>query len=246
MAVTTLGAFPGANNKDVSARIPAAISALNKALAGDMQALAYMRGQAQNSATVVGKDAFNRALAIYDAQKPAAAPSSTDTTLPHLVQMPRPEPIIVPRWPLSPPDRRVGWRLDPDNGWVFFDPSTVSVLPGITLPIGQPKPVGFQPAPHPVFVPGGVTVTGSKPGQVPSVNVGSPDGGVITGSPAPEFSGPASAPLAPANFGYVAPTAGTPEAQAPEPGAPAPSNNKILLVLAAGVVLWMLVEGKRK
>lgn len=236
MAVTTLGAFPGANSTDKSKRIPAAISALNKALAGDAQSLTYMRQQAQSSATAVGKDAFRRALAIYDAQKPAAAPPSTATPRPGLVPIPKPpiliEPLrinpIIPVPPVAP---------TPDQG-------------GMVVPVSQPKPIGFDTthpplthAPQPT-----VRVSGMRPGQVRPVTIGSSDGGVITSPPTsePVFSGPTPAPLAPADFGYVAPTPAATVASDATPPTASSDNNKILLVLAAGVVLWLLVEGKRK
>lgn len=265
MAITTLGAFPGANDKDKSARIPAAISALNKALAGDQQALTYMRAQAVGSATAVGKDAFRRALAIYDQQKPAAAPSSSTTPLVGLIPIPKPAPLLPPidvspeHDPTGPPDRRFGWRWDVTQTgggqwrgtWVYSPPDyTPPDIGGMTVPVSQAKPIGFDTAHVPLtHAPGGsVTVTGMRPGLVKPVLIGSPDGGVITGTPAPEYSGPVSAALAPADFGYVAPSAspagGNTAVSTATP--PTVSDNKMLLVLAAGVVLWLLVEGKRK
>jgi len=272
MAITTLGAFPGANDKDKSARIPAAINSLNKALAGDVQALSYMRQQAVGSATAVGKDAFRRALAIYDQQKPAAAPSSSTTPPPALVPMPKPAPYVPPSQdtvippehnPAAPPSRMIGWRWDPtqtENGkwrgtWVF-DPQQVlppTDIGGMMLPLDQGKPVGFDTTHPPLtHVPPSIRVRGMKPGQVKPITIGSPDGGVITSPPAssaPEYSGPTPAPQAPADFGYVAPTAGgaagkTTVSDATPPKAP--SDKMVLLVLGAGVVLWLLVEGKRK
>lgn len=235
MAVTTLGAFPGANSKDKSARIPAAIAALNKALAGDQQALAYMRQQSQNSATAVGKDAFRRALAYYDSNKPAAAPKSTATPPPTIVPIPRPpvriDPLPVPT--VGPP---------PPIDYVSPPPD----LGGMTVPVNQPKPIGFDSAHPPLTHPPSIRVRALRPGQVKPVTVGSPvDGGVITSTPAPEYSGPVSAPQAPADFGYAAPTAAPTVDSAATPPT-APDNKKVLLVLAAGVVLWLLVEGKRK
>jgi hypothetical protein len=267
MAITTLGAFPGANDKDKSARIPAAISALNKALAGDQQALTYMRAQAVGSATAVGKDAFRRALAIYDQQKPAGAPSSSATPPVSLIPIPKPLPQLPPTLdvapehdPTGPPDRRFGWRWDSSltgggqwrGTWVYSMPDfTPPDIGGMTVPVSQAKPIGFDTAHTPLtFPPGGsVTVTGMRPGQVKPITVGSPDGGVITSTPAPDYSGPTPAALAPADFGYVPPSATPAGGKTVVSSATPPTagdNNKILLVLAAGVVLWLLVEGKRK
>lgn len=267
MAITTLGAFPGANDKDKSARIPAAISALNKAIAGDQQALAYMRQQAVGSATAVGKDAFRRALAIYDQQKPAAAPTSSATAPVSLIPIPRPIPLLPPTLdvapehnPTGPPDRRFGWRWDATltgggqwrGTWVYSMPDyTPPDIGGMTVPVNQAKPIGFDTVHVPLIHPpgGSVTVTGMKPGQVKPITIGSPDGGVIVSQPAPEYSGPMSAPLAPADFGYVAPSGAIPAATpsvSSAATAPTATDNKMLLVLAAGVVLWLLVEGRRK
>lgn len=68
--------FAGLSGTDAKdpARIAAAQSALDKALAGDVSQLLYMQQQAGQiagfgSATAVGKEAFRRALVAYDAAK---------------------------------------------------------------------------------------------------------------------------------------------------------------------------------
>jgi hypothetical protein len=239
VTVTTLGSFTGANSTDTSKRIPAAISALNKALAGDLASLDYMRAQSRGSATAVGKEAFTRALAIYDANKPTppAAPA------------PAPPPVAIAPPPVTihPP------ALLPSPPVVIVKPPPPST---VTADGPHGMPVGFDNGgvlvnPIPIHTPviPGVTLTGIRPGQVPVVNVGSGDGGVIAGPPAPEYSGPSSAPLAPASFGYTAPTADTKADGTPATAtatAPAPSNNKIILLLAVATLLYAWIEGRRK
>lgn len=257
ITITTLGAFPGANSKDKSARIPAAISALNKALAGDAQALVYMQQQAAGSATAVGKDAFNRALAIYDQNKPAAARASSDT--PPVGLQPIPRAIPDSQSPLAtippPPNRLPGWRWDPESWqWVFSPPINVDpVSTGISIPMSQPKPIGFDNSHPPVtFSPVRPTVTVDSLGNgIKPINIGV-DGGVITGPPAPELSGPTSGPPAPADYGYVPPTTitkadGTSSTlKSSTTSTDTNTSGKVMLLLAAGVVLWFMVEGKRK
>lgn len=69
-----------ANKKDPQ-RIQAAQDALQRALAGDASALAYMQSQAVGSATQVGKDAFKAALAAYAANRTSFTPPLTATPL---------------------------------------------------------------------------------------------------------------------------------------------------------------------
>jgi len=62
--VSGVAAPSGISDKD-KARVAAANSALQSALNGDASALQYMQGQANNSATQVGKNAFKQALQQY-------------------------------------------------------------------------------------------------------------------------------------------------------------------------------------
>jgi hypothetical protein len=234
MAVTTLGSFPGANDKDKSARIPAAIAALNKALAGDLASVTYMRGQAIGSATAVGKDAFRRALAIYDAQMAGFAPQAPLVN-PIPVAGYLPTPTFAPPAPLAPAAPMVPF-------------------PGITV-ISEPHPIGFDhshdPLIHPpVAVPGGITVSGISPGVSYPVNVGSSDGGAITGPPAPTATGPSGSAPAGADFGYTAPGS-APLAPATADlaggsGIPAGIDGKIVVLLLVGAALFFFVDAHRK
>lgn len=240
MAVTTLGSFPGANDKDKSSRIPLALSNLNKALLGDATALAYLRAQALGSATAVGKDAYRRALAIYDAQKttPAAPP-------------PPPLPAVISTPPVAAP---VPVMRQP----VILQAPKPAPTATVTVDGPGGQPVGFQPLIDPVLAnppffhphlpPSTVTLTSMKPNAVPQINVGaSVDGGVIQGPPAPEESGPSGTAPAPADFGYVAlsATPATTTAVATTTAA-APSNTKVLIFLALAAGLYFLVEHNKK
>lgn len=73
----------GLSSKD-QARVQAASNALTKALAGDQSQLAYMIQQSQNSATQVGKNAFQAALQKYYAAQAGAAATNgaASTTIP--------------------------------------------------------------------------------------------------------------------------------------------------------------------
>jgi hypothetical protein len=75
-ALITAGAGSGAGNlfaglsgnKKDAGRIAQAASSLQQALDGDATQLAFIVGQASNSATSVGKEAYRRALAEYNRQ----------------------------------------------------------------------------------------------------------------------------------------------------------------------------------
>jgi hypothetical protein len=227
VAVTTLGAFSGANSKDKSQRIPAALNALNKALAGDATQLVYMRAQAQGSATAVGKEAFARALAIYDQQKPAPAAPAPAPKMPVAVA---PAPVM-PHKPV----------LLPTPGTIVLNDGGGMDAP--VIPIGPP-PVDFT---HPPVIVPTVSVHSLKPGVIHTATIGSDDGGVIAGPPAPEYSGPQGATPAASTFGYTAPpsseSAADSTAAVTKPKPEEPGNGKILLILGIGVVLFFLVDG---
>jgi hypothetical protein len=246
MAVTTLGSFSGANDKDKSARIPAAIAALNKALAGDSASYTYMVGQSQGSATAVGKEAFRRALAIYAQTPPdrrlgwSIGPSGWTFTAPA---------PSAPAAPFNPP-LLVNPQIKPPI--LLAKPP---IVPTVDTHGAQGAPLGFDPhvtgdplMHSPVIVPS-VTVSGVAPGIITPVNIGATDGGVTTG-PSTEYGGASTPAAAPASFGYVAPAQAPIAAATATDGAPAtsqpPVDMKMVLILAAGVVLWLLVDGSRK
>lgn len=228
MTVTTLGAFPGANDKDKSQRIPAAIRALNAALAGDASQLAYMQAQSVGSATAVGKDAFRRALAIYATQKPT--PTATPVQAPTVVHLaPTTQPVIIqaPKPPIVPTVDTHGAQAMP----LGFDP-TFHTMPAL-------PPVAFHPS---------VTVSGVAPGIIQPVILGTQpvDGGVITGQPqATDYAAPQ-----PSTSSFVDDSTPAPAVKADGTPADVPASAKsggvgigAPLILGLGVLLWLLVDG---
>lgn len=237
MAITSLGSFSGANSTDRTKRIPAAIAALNRALAGDTAALLYMQQQAGlvsgfGSATAVGREAFRRALAIYARDNPVvSAPPVAG------------QPVLLPTPPVALPLPIDYVRPKPTPDWGS----------GVTSQSAEARPIGFNPT-APAMVPpsvaglGGVTVTGVAPRIITPVQVGS-DGGVITGPPAPEFS---FSPALPSTVGsdYAAPfdVPTAPKAVTPSVSlAPTTATDaKVILFLLAAAALFFFVDSKRK
>ncbi|HJQ27675.1 MAG TPA: hypothetical protein VKA60_27575 [Blastocatellia bacterium] len=244
MAVTAsvLGSLPGANSKDKSERIPAAVNALNRALAGDTSVLAYMVQQSQHSATAVGKTAFSRALDYYNAHKPAA-PTVTTAPTP---QAPRP-PVTPVQQPKPLP------------------------VPSVTAPGAQPAPIGFNPGEVLVdpavagglvkapFASPGIEIHGTAPGIITPVRIGRPvlthtkpfvapeTGSVVSGPPQDDSVSVSTnkTPAAP-DFGYVAPTPTPIAAPTAEPPATSGKGMLIAAVLVVGVLLFGFIDGNRK
>lgn len=91
LAPLTLGNVLSGNivkNKKDPERIKAAEDALNKALAGDQAAYEYMIGQSKNSATDVGKKAFQQALKLLQDNGGVGGGSRTQT--PQSISLPSP------------------------------------------------------------------------------------------------------------------------------------------------------------
>jgi hypothetical protein len=274
VTASTLGAFPGANDKDKKERIPAAVNALNRALAGDTSVLSYMTAQSQGSATAVGKEAFRRALAYYSANKPAA-PSVTAAPAPlaptpaapsGTTQGPKPTPIAgvsVPGAQSLP----IGFN----PGEVLIDPVVQNsggfgAAPFGWLP-GRPAPAGYHivaagtRSEHIEADRPGISIHGVTPGIITPVKIGRPRiphvkpapvevGGVMTGPPVDTLTADNKAPAS-ADFGYVAPSTSTAIAAAtdtttPPAGAPTSTTNAgLLLGVAAGILLLIVVtKGK--
>jgi len=238
-------------NKLDPTRIANAQSNLTKALAGDMAALAYMRSQVTGSATAVGRDAYRRAVATYDAQRSATPAPAAPPRLPVAIV---PPPVVY-----TPPFLLPSPKFKPQEPLIYLTPTRFldsANGSGITSPPSEPKPIGFNPVPPPmnhppVAAPGGITVTGIAPGIITPVSIGSTDGGVITGPPSPEFSELSGNPSpVSAGFSNVAPlsVALAPASVTPrgELSAPTITTAKAILFLLAAAALFFFVDSKRK
>lgn len=266
MTVTTLGAFPGANDKDKKERIPAAIAALNRALAGDSSVLTYMTAQSQNSATAVGKDAFKRALAIYSANAPkpatvtTAAPNAPTPAAPTgTTQAPKPLAIPTVSAPGSTP-APIGFN----PGAPLTDPVPFNNAPFGWIP-GRPAPAGYHVvsagtrSEHLEPDTPGISIHGVAPGIITPVTVGrvrprhqkpfvaADVGGVISGPPIDDatVTTAAPAPVVAAPSTNLVSSAASPAAATGSDTGGGSKNLLIAGVLIAGTLLFFFVDHHR-
>lgn len=121
---------------------------------------------------------------------------------------------------------------------------------GVILPPTQPgATIGSDGVIHfghmPVVTPPNIYITGAAPGIIRPVFVGTPqqDGGVITGTPSTEYTGPNTSSVVGATPTAVAGATSTKSVAATSS---APSNMKVLLILGALTALYFVIDGKRK
>lgn len=198
-------------------------AALAKALAGDEASLRWLQDAVGPSSQhpAATRTAARAALATYAAQKPAIvvrpALAATENSL---VQ-----PVLHPAHK--------------------FTPHPI-LLPTMKVPGAEPATIGFTPVDPNLEAPpvvSTITVKGVAPRIIQPIHIGAANGGVITGPPQAEYSGPMSSSLDAPNYGFVPPETTAP---APPSIAAAPVDSKTLLLLLAAVAVFFLVDSKRK
>lgn len=164
-----------------------------------------------------------------------ASPTGVVQTVAPPRMVPLPSPTVVPRAPIVPIPMTPP-RLNPDAGVIL--PST---QPGGA--IGSDAVINFGHLP--VVTPPSISVTGAAPGIVRPVFIGTrqQDGGVITGTPSTEYTGPNTSSVVAATS---APGATATSTKSVTATSPAPSNMKVLLILGALTALYFVIDGKRK